>query len=54
MITSIVAAKSKWMSPRTAGRKQSSPLVFAIIVAVLGTAGGLFLTNVEEVSHEPP
>jgi hypothetical protein len=33
----------------TAGRKQSSPLVFALIVAVFGTAGALFLTNVEEV-----
>ena len=30
-----------------AGRKQSSPLVFAGIVAVLGTAGTLFLTGVE-------
>lgn len=34
------------------GRKQSSPLVFAIIVAVLGTVGGLFLINVEEVGEE--
>ena len=32
-----------------AGRKESSPLVFALIVAVFGTAGALFLTNVEEV-----
>jgi hypothetical protein len=33
-------------------RKQSSPLVFAGIVAVLGTAGALFLYNVEEVGEE--
>jgi hypothetical protein len=35
----------------TAGRKQSSPLVFALIVAVFGTAGGLILANAEEVSR---
>jgi hypothetical protein len=34
------------------GRKQSSPLVFALIVAVFGTAGGLILANAEEVGEE--
>lgn len=33
------------------GRKQASPLVFAIIVAAVGTIGGILLTDVEEAGE---